>query len=177
MFDLNFKKALDGLSLEEFNSNILSANVVVKCLDDMGARPKPVGKYTFINDVLCYYGGKAMVTEDDALGNKWVEPKTFYCSLEGALIGGALIKWPFFLNPVRFRINSQFSKAAFLSDTLDFIDRCMELAYRIDGDKGVSYLRYGLYCLKQLGHEPVGIDAKNFPKEMVSWDIFRQIDR
>ena len=162
---------------------MLSANTVARLLkDNVGGEPLPVGRLVpaIKNHIPGYFAGKVAVNKTDMLGNRFKESEKLYLVLEGALTGDSVVPFGFLLlsDAVgRYRIYADFSKEAFINDITTFIDKCMKLAQEIDGKRAVSFLRYGLYCLKQFGYEPVGLPEMDLPEQFLSWEQFRQVER
>ncbi len=161
---------------------MLSANTVARLLkNNIGGEPLPVGRLVPVvkKHIPGYLAGEVVVNEQDMLGNHFKEKEKLYLVLEGALAGDSVVPFGFLLSDAvgHYRIYADFSKEAFINDITTFIDKCMKLAQEIDGKRAVSFLRYGLYCLKQFGYEPIGLPEMDLPEQFLSWEQFRQVER
>lgn len=161
---------------------MLSANTVARLLkNNIGGEPLPVGRLVPIvkKHIPGYLAGEVVVNEQDMLGNHFKEKEKLYLVLEGALAGDSVVLFGFLLSDAvgHYRIYADFSKEAFMNDIAAFIDKCMKFAQEIDGKRAVSFLRYGLYCLKQFGYEPIGLPEMDLPEQFLSWEQFRQVER
>ena len=179
---MTFSEVFDGLEEREYYRYMLSANTVARLLkDNVGGVPLPAGRLVpdIKNHIPGYFAGKVVVNKTDMLGNRFRESEKLYLILEGALTGNNVVPFGFLLSDAikHYRIYADFSKEAFTNDITTFIDKCMKLAREIDGKRAVSFLRYGLYCLKQFGYEPVGLPEMDLPEQFLSWEQFRQVER
>lgn len=179
---MTFSQVFDGLEEREYYRYMLSANTVARLLkNNIGGEPLPVGRLVPIvkKHIPGYLAGEVVVNEQDMLGNHFKEKKKLYLVLEGALVGDGVVPFGFLLSDAvgHYRIYADFSKEAFINDIAAFIDKCMKFAQEIDGKRAVSFLRYGLYCLKQFGYEPIGLPEMDLPEQFLSWEQFRQVER
>lgn len=153
-------KEIFGIDPEELRDVMSRLETACICLSDMG-RNITRGRFVRRKGRLCYFAGYALLEEKDVLGNVWKERVPLYLCADGFIVGD-----DFFSVPC-FDVEPEFDREKFLCDAEAFMDMCEEEARRIDGDRGISYLMYGLYCLKNL---------KEFTKErFLSWDRFRQL--
>lgn len=179
---MTFSEVFDGLEEREYYRYMLSANTVARLLkNNVGGEPLPVGRLVPVvkKHIPGYLAGEVVVNEQDMLGNHFKEKKRLYLVPEGALVSDSVVPFGFLLSDIvdHYRIYADFSKEAFMNDITTFIDKCMKLAKEIDGKRAVSFLRYGLYCLKQFGYEPVGLPEMDLPEQFLSWEQFRQVER
>jgi len=156
---------------DEFYGLLSQAAASDICLQDMGRKVPMKGGLTRIEgDVGCFIG-VACIEGEDVLGNKWSEVLPAFLTLRGIKIGNGFYSVSFAFD--NFRINLDFNPEEFKRDVENFLKACRAEAERIDGRKGVSYLMYGLYCLKHLGVE-VSLSG-GFPERFMSWDRFSQL--
>jgi len=153
-------KEIFGIDPEELRDVMSRLETACICLSDMG-RNITRGRFVRRKDRLCYFAGYALLEEKDVLGNVWKERVPLFLCVNGFVAGND------FFSEIRFEVDPDFDREKFIRDAEDFMEACEEEARRIDGDRGLSYLMYGLYCLKNL---------KEFTKErFLSWDRFRQL--
>lgn len=153
-------KEIFGIDPEELRDVMSRLETACICLGDMG-RNVTRGRFVRRKDRLCYFAGYAFPEEKDVLGNVWKERVPLYICADGFVVGDG------FFSDIRFEVELDFDREKFIRDSEAFMEVCEEEARRIDGDRGISYLMYGLYCLRNL---------KKFTKErFLSWDRFRQL--
>lgn len=146
-----------GMDIEEFRdcmSRVIAADI---CLRDMGRNVRHI--FAVRNGKMCYPAGRAFLEKRDLLGNVWTEPVPLYLCHDGFMAGDE-----FFSFGKDIKVETDFDPEKFRRDVETYIDICAEEARRIDGDRGVSYIMYGLYCLR------VGFDC------LLSWGRFRQLE-
>lgn len=150
-----------NISIEEFRDYLSQAAVADLCLRDMG-RSILHGNFVHRGE-LCYRAGLALLDFRDILGNVMRERRPLYLYLHGAWAEGF---FPFNNLP---EIESHFDADLFRRESEEFVDICMREAARIDGDRGSSYVMYGLYCLRVLKN------SDTLKKRMIPWERFAQV--
>lgn len=149
-------KEVFGIDRQEFLDVMSRVAAADLCLRDMG-RSLTVGRFCRRKDLM-YKAGTAFVDLVDLCGDVWREKRSLFLSLNGVVAGSDVFSFEDFPE-----VDTDFSRDVFLSDADKFMDACEREARRIGGDKGVSYLMYGFYCLEHVKK----------PKErFLSWDRF-----